>query len=92
MEANEIILQGTTETSLVGKIKMAIKEVLAENLKKPEPDNDLLTRDEVCQLLNINKTTLWHYTKQNKLQSYGIGNRVYYKKDEVLNAVKPLKK
>ncbi len=55
MEANEIILQGTTETSLVGRIKMAIKEVMAENLKNPEPENDLLTRAAVCQLLNINK-------------------------------------
>ncbi len=55
-----------------------------------KPQNDLLTRDEVCKLLSINKTSLWKHTKNGKLQSYGIGNRVYYKRNEVLESVQPL--
>ena len=31
---NKIILEGTTEESLVGKIKMAIREVLGENTSR----------------------------------------------------------
>lgn len=50
----------------------------------------LLTRDEVCELLSFNKTSLWKHTKSGKLKSYGIGNRVYYKRHEVLEAVKPI--
>lgn len=90
MERNEIILQGTTEDILISKIKIAIKDLLSEN-GEPLPETNLLTRDEVCQLLNINKTTLWSYTKKGILQSYGIGSRVYYKKDEVIEALKPIK-
>ena len=53
-------------------------------------ENDLLTREEVCKLLSINKTTLWKHTKSGKLKSLGLGNRVYYKRNQVLEAVQPL--
>ena len=52
--------------------------------------SELITRDEVCKLLNFNKTSLWKHTKSGKLKSYGIGNRVLYKRSEVLEAVKPI--
>jgi hypothetical protein len=59
-------------------------------LDATKSSNVFLTRDEVCKLLSFNKTSLWKHTKSGKLKSYGIGNRVYYKKDEVIEAVKPL--
>ena len=61
-----------------------------EELKKhfqPIEPTELLTRLETADLLKVNLTTLWNYTKQNKLTSYGIGNRVYFKRHEVLNAI-----
>lgn len=69
------------------KIQRAI-----EKLNTPSIDNEeiLLSRIETCELLKINFTTLWKHTKSGKLTSYGIGNRVYYKKGEVLNAVKKI--
>lgn len=51
---------------------------------------ELLTREEVCEFLKITKTTLWKYTKTGKLQAYGIGNRVWYKRAEVEQALVPL--
>lgn len=53
-------------------------------------EKELLTRIEVCELLSINKTSLWKHTKSGRLKSYGLGNRVYYKRSEVLEAVKPI--
>lgn len=44
----------------------------------------LLTRKEACELLKINPTSLWKHIKSGKLKSYGIGNRVFYKKEEIL--------
>jgi excisionase family DNA binding protein len=55
-------------------------------------ENELMTRDEVCEMLSFNKTSLWKHTKSGKLTSYGIGNRVLYKRSEVIQAVKPLNK
>lgn len=55
-----------------------------------EPENEFLNRDEVCKMLSINKTSLWKHTKSGRLKSYGIGNRVLYKRCEVILAVKPI--
>ncbi|MBC7845510.1 MAG: helix-turn-helix domain-containing protein [Flavobacterium sp.] len=61
-----------------------------QKVEQPQPVNDLMTRDEVCKMLSFNKTSLWKHTKSGKLKSYGIGNRVLYKRSEVLDAVKPI--
>lgn len=52
--------------------------------------NEILTPEEVCRLLTCKRTTLWKHTKSGKLKSYGLGNRVYYKRDEILEAIKPI--
>ena len=51
----------------------------------------LLSRSECADLLKISKTTLWRWTKTNKVKSYGIEGRIYYKSDEVINALVALK-
>jgi len=71
--------------------KKWVKDVLTSNTQQQtEPENEFITRDEVCKLLNFNKTTLHKHTRSGKLLSFGIGNRVLYKKSQVLEAVKPI--
>lgn len=84
----EIFLNGITLEQLAEALKPLLhSEAINEH---QQPDNDLITRDEVCRLLSFNKTTLWKHTKSGKLKSFGIGNRVLYKRSQVLEAVKPL--
>jgi len=52
---------------------------------------ELLMRDEAAKLLKINITTLYHWTRKGKLPSYGIGNRVYYKRSEIMNSLVKVK-
>jgi hypothetical protein len=85
----QIFLNGITVEQLAEALKPLFQ--LQTNDEPKQPENDLLTRDAVCQLLSINKTSLWKHTKTGKLLSYGIGNRVFYKRSEVLQAVKPLR-
>jgi excisionase family DNA binding protein len=89
---NSIILQSLSEDQLVKLITQVFREQLKEfkNELNQTSENELLTRDEVCKLLSINKTTLHKHTKSGKLKSKGIGNRVLYDKTQVLEAVKPL--
>ena len=84
-----ILLNGITLEQLVEALKPLLQsqKMVSETV---ETENDLLTREQVCKLLSINKTTLWKHTKSGKLKSLGLGNRVYYKKSEVLEAVKHL--
>ena len=85
---NQIFLTGITLEQLAEALKPLLQSIATSNQKHPE--NELLTREEVCKLLSFNKTSLWKHTKSGKLRSYGIGNRVYYKRCEVLESVKPL--
>jgi excisionase family DNA binding protein len=65
-----------------------------ESLKKeyqPKHPSDYLTRNECRDLLKVDLSTVHNWTKRGKLKAYGIGNRVYYRRDEVEAAMKPLK-
>jgi hypothetical protein len=57
-----------------------------------KPEDELLTREAVCDFLKINSSTLWHWTNKGKVKAYGIANRRYYKKSELIECLKPLKK
>ncbi len=70
-------------------IKSSVKEQLDElkqSLNK-EDNEELLTREETCKLLKIDSSTLWAWTKKGKLKVYGIANRRYYKRNEVLECL-----
>jgi hypothetical protein len=61
-------------------------EIAIEKLNAPAKNDlvTLLSRKEACELLKINFTSLWKHTKSGKLKSYGIGNRVFYIKEEIV--------
>jgi excisionase family DNA binding protein len=78
------------------EFKQIIREVIREELftknnVENKDENVFLTREEACAMLKINKTTLGKWTKKGKLISYGIGNRRYYKKEDLLNSLVLLK-
>ena len=56
-----------------------------------EPE-ELLTRDEACQFLKINSSTLWTWTNKGIVTAYGISNRRYYKRSELLQTLIKLNK
>jgi len=86
---NTIMLHNLSPVDLEQIIKEAIKNQMEEfrrTLSIDTPDV-LLTRSEACSFLKINMTTLWNWSKKGKIISYGIGNRVYYKKSELLESL-----
>ena len=89
MEA-QILFQGCTFSELANSIAGILQNQAPVQTQSQE--SELISRDEVCDILHINKTTLHKHTKSGRLQSYSIGNRVLYKRSEILAAVKPLKK
>ena len=88
--STQIFLNGITIEQFAEVLcPLILKSII---FKEPQFELELLTREEACDFLSMNKTTLWKHTKSGKLKSYGIGNRVYYKKSELLDSVKPLNK
>ena len=92
MEA-QIILSGTTPAQLVDLINEGIKDQLEKitHSQSGNEEDELLTRNETCEFLKIDSSTLWAWTKKGKVISYGIGNRVYYKKAELLECLTLIK-
>lgn len=87
---HNLILTPISVEELTEKIALKTIELLGLKTQQVQPSNDLMTRKEVCALLSINFSTLWKHTKSGKLLSKGIGNRVFYSRSQVLEAVKPI--
>ena len=85
----------TTPEQLVELISEGVKtqlQDLKKDLQKQEANDQLLTQAEACEFLKIERTTLWNWTNKGKVQAYGIGNRRYYKRSELLECLTLLKK
>ncbi len=88
MQENITQLHNVEPQQIINPINDLKKQI--EDLKKsfqPKEPTEYLTRQEVVEMLKINLSTLYNWTKNKKLVSYGIGARVYYKRKEVENAI-----
>lgn len=77
---------GTTPDDLIKELKEALIPELREQLSKdfqPKEPTEYLTRSEVCELLQVDLSTLHRWRKEGILTGYGIGNRVYFKRTEI---------
>ncbi len=60
------------------------KQAVKQATNELEP---LLTREEAAKHLKIDLSTLNRWTKKGTIQSYGVGNRVYYKLEDIKKAL-----
>ena len=95
MKTNSILLENlSTEqlTDLIGNVfDTKFKDFQNTQNIKTEND-DLMTREQVLELLQINASTLWHWQNKGKIQVYKFANKCYYKRSELMNCLTPLKK
>lgn len=68
------------------KVAKILLPDLVKNFKPKEPET-YLTRQEVADIFKIDLSTVYNWTKRGRLKAYGIGQRVYYKRSEVFNAL-----
>lgn len=75
------------DSIVVKRIKVLKKELINKHANE-----DLLNREQAAELLQINLSTLYHWTNAKKLTAYGISGRRYYKRNEIMDSLKLLKK
>ena len=87
MKASTILHEVSPEqiTSLFEGLQNQLTE-LKQNLQPKQP-TELLTRNEVAELLKVDLSTLWNWQNKGKITPYGIGNRVYFKRAEIESAL-----
>jgi excisionase family DNA binding protein len=83
----QVILTQLSIEQLQNVINDAVQTGLAQ-LKPSQPEQtNLLTRKQVCELLNITPPTLHLWTRNGTMAAYKIGTRVRYKHNEVLSTL-----
>jgi excisionase family DNA binding protein len=70
-------------TQLVLELTNFVSTIILEN----KPEEELLTREQTARLLKVSLVTLWSWTKKDIVPAYRIGNKVRYKKSEVLDSL-----
>ena len=51
-------------------------------------DEPLMSRSEVISMFKINPVTMWRYVRDGKLPAYRISRKLYFKRSEILEAIK----
>ena len=95
METNAILLKELSIEQLQQLIGTSVKngiQELQKELQTKDNSEELMTREETCQFLKIDSSTLWAWTNNGKVKAYGIGARRYYKRSELLECLTLLKK
>ncbi len=79
------------KNEIINGVLLALKNN-ADTLQSNEQTDQLLTREETAKMLSVSLVTLWTWTKNNIIPAYRIGNKVRYKKAEVLTALQQMNK
>lgn len=85
------VMANTIREIVVSELQK-VKEFISISPKE-EDSEKILTRDEVCKLLDVSYTTLYNWNNDGILVNHKVGSRVYYNKLDVMakfNNQKPL--
>ena len=67
-----------------------IREVVREEIKSVsvrKEEEELIKAKEACEYLKISKVTLFKWIREDKINGYHLGTRLYFKKSELLKAL-----
>lgn len=60
-----------------------VEEAIVKHFEKPKEDK-MLKIAQVCAMLDVDKSTLWHWNEEGYLKKIYIGGKPRYKESEVL--------
>jgi predicted DNA-binding transcriptional regulator AlpA len=69
-----------------------LKKALTYQTANQTANDDLMSREQVLEMLQINASTLWHWQNKGKIPVYKFSNKCYYKRSEIMNCLTPLKR
>ena len=88
----DIIMHTITPDQLKQILIEAILEAqsVISNPQQPQPDQDeeLIKIEEASKLLNVSKATIHAWKKAGLIPFHRISNKIYFKKNEIINSLK----
>lgn len=91
---NQILLNGISTDDLKNIVCESISQEL-QKFKQQEPekqDDQLIKIDDVSKMLGVSKVTVFAWKKAGKIPFYRISNKIYFKKNEVIESLKKIEK
>lgn len=77
-----------SEEALRQMFRAIVLEVVQEVMKPPATDTEILSRKQAADFLHISLPTLANYTREQIIIGRKCGNKILYRKDNLLNAGK----
>lgn len=66
-------------------ISTELQKVVNLTTQPQKPESEILTREEVKDLLKVSFTSLWKYNKQKTLIARKANGKVFYMRSDVMN-------
>lgn len=91
--SNQVQLVQLDQEEFKQSIINALKEALIKEIESihKKQNSDYMSRHELAEWLKIDLSTIHNWSKSGKIKAYRLGNRVYYKREEIEAAMQPLK-
>lgn len=65
----------------------ALNEVVAGINQQPQPQNRFLSVERTMELMDVSRTTLWHWERKGILLPVKIGRTVKYRESDVIELI-----
>lgn len=85
-------IENTNIIDFKKEIMSSVSEAFKDfaNSMQSKEDDILLSREETAKMLSVSLVTLWDWTRKDIVPAYRIGNKVRYKKSEVISALQKM--
>ncbi len=85
-------IENTTEADFFFKLNAILNKSL-ENPKKNAQSNDdekFISRQETATLFGVSLVTIWQWERKGIISGFRIGNKVLYRKSQLLEALRKI--
>lgn len=89
-----ILFQNSTIEELIQLLSEPVKNEitgLKNYLENRNANDDILSRKQTCEFLKIDQSTLYLWQKKGIVKAYGLSNKRYYKRAELIECLIPVK-
>tara|TARA_Y100000813_G_scaffold148101_1_gene108591 strand:- start:305 stop:562 length:258 start_codon:yes stop_codon:yes gene_type:complete len=69
------------------QVEDVINEKLSNHFNNEIESDEILSENQLCERLNISRTTISRYRKENKIPYLKVGNNIRYEYNKVLKAL-----
>ena len=69
------------------QVEDIVNEKLTIHLNNKIEDDEILSENQLCERLNLSRTTISRYRKENKIPYLKVGNNIRYEYNKVLKSI-----